>query len=366
MRERWSAEKAKKWYEGRPWIVGCNFIPSTAGNQLEFWSAETWDRDTIARELDLAASLGMNAVRIFLHDLAWENDRDGFLGRLDTFLALADERGIAVMPVIFDDCWHEPLSLGPHPEPRPGVHNSIWFRSPGVAAARDPRQRPRLEAYVKGIMSAFAHDGRILAWDLYNELGNFFLPALAAGPPAKQLRLLARGLAFYLAPSPTLPLFREALRWARETEADQPLTSPLGINHPALNRELLLASDVPSFHDYQSADKLADKLAGLEATEAVGGRPLLCTEYLARTAGSTFQACLPVFKEKGVACFNWGLVAGRTQTIYTWADGGRGEAEPQLWYHDVLRIDGTPFSEEETTFLRAIKGAAPNRRQLKT
>jgi hypothetical protein len=155
-------------------------------------------------------------------------------------------------------------------------------------------------------------------------------------------------------PIPTLPLFRAALGWARDADADQPITSPLWIDHPTLNRELLLASDVPSFHDYRTPDKLKAKIEKLEASEVAGGRPLLCTEYLARTAGSTFRACLPVFAEKRVACFNWGLVAGRTQTIYTWVDGGRGEREPPLWYHDVFRADGTPFSEEEVAFIRRI------------
>ena len=354
MRERWSAEKAAAWYAGRPWIVGCNFIPSAAGNQLEFWASGAWEVGAISRELDLAASLGMNAVRVFLHDLAWEADRDRILGRVDSFLSLAQERGIAVMPVLFDDCWHAPASLGPRPAPRPGAHTSIWLRSPGLRAARDARQRPRLEAYVKGVLTAFARDGRVLAWDLYNELGNFFLPALAARPPAKQLRLLAAGLAFYLAPLPTLPLFRAALAWAREVDPDQPLTSPLWIEHPALNRELLRASDVPSFHDYQAPAALAAKIDDLAAAPEAAGRPFLCTEYLARTAGSTFQSCLPVFKERKVGCFNWGLVAGRTQTIYSWADGGRATAEPALWYHDVFRSDGSPFSAEEAEFVRKM------------
>lgn len=356
MRDRWSVEKAVAWEAQRPWIVGCNFIPSTAGNQLEFWSASTHDPQTIEAELDLAASLGMNAVRVFLHDLAWEADREGVLSRFDSFLASASSRGISVMPVLFDDCWHEPRSLGSNPKPRPGVHNSIWLRSPGLRAARDLSQRPRLEAYVKGVIGAFARDRRILAWDLYNELGNFFLPSLASPPIVKQLRLLKEGLAFYLAPIPTLPLFRAALGWAREVNPEQPITSPLWIDQAKLNRELILASDVPSFHDYHGSDILGRKIDDLQASEAAAGRPLLCTEYLARTEGSLFQTCLPVFAERRVACFNWGLVAGRTQTIYTWKDGGRSSAEPPLWYHDIFRQDRSPFSEEEVATIRRMTG----------
>ncbi len=39
--KRWSVEKANEWYAKQPWLVGCNFIPSTAVNQLEMWQEET-------------------------------------------------------------------------------------------------------------------------------------------------------------------------------------------------------------------------------------------------------------------------------------------------------------------------------------
>lgn len=358
MDSRWSMEKARSWYDGREWIVGCNFIPSDAGNQLEFWDSETFNLDLIRRELDLAASIGMNALRIFLHDLAWKDDPDGLLARLDSFLTAAAERELAIMPVLFDDCWHEPGTLGLHPGPKPGVHNSMWLRSPGLAAARDPAQRPRLKAYVKAVISTFARDSRVLAWDLYNELGNFFLPALAAPPPARLLRLAATGTAFYLMPIPTLPLFRDVVSWARDIAPDQPLTSSLWISHRGLESELLAASDIVSFHDYHDGRRLAHTIDELETK--VGKRPLLCTEYLARTAGSTFESCLPIFEERKVGCFNWGLVAGRTQTIYSWKDGGRIAGEPELWYHDIFRADGSPYSGEEIALLRRVTSTPPS------
>ncbi len=350
MRARWTKERAVRWQETQHWRLGCNFIPSNAGNQLEFWNQELFDTETLERELDYAASLGIRVLRVFLHDLAWETDSTRLLSRLASFLDLAAERDLAVMPVLFDDCWHEPGSLGPAPQPKRGVHNSLWLRSPGIAAAKDPRQRPRLEAYVRGVMGAFAHDSRILAWDLYNELGNFFLPALAAPAPAKQFRLAAKGIAFYLNRIPTLPLFRDTVRWGRDVDPDQPLTSPLWLPRThGLRDEILAASDIISFHDYLDAEGLKKDIEELEAE----GRPLICTEYLARTAGSLFQTCVPLFKDRGISCMNWGLVAGRTQTIYSWENGGRLDGEPKTWYHDILRRDGSPYSTEEVAFLRS-------------
>ena len=49
--ERWSAQQADDWYAGQPWLVGCNYTPRTAINQLEFWQAETFDPRTIDEEL---------------------------------------------------------------------------------------------------------------------------------------------------------------------------------------------------------------------------------------------------------------------------------------------------------------------------
>lgn len=357
MDERWSAERAWAWYRSRPRPLGCNFIPSTAGNQLELWGADGFDRDTIARdtiarELDWAAGLGMNALRVFLHDLAYEAEPEGFLKRLDVFLGLAAARRLSVMPVLFDDCWHEPGSLGPRPEPRPGVHNSIWLRSPGLAAARDRGQRERLEAYVKATVGAFARDSRVLAWDVYNEVGNFFLPALSRRPPYRQALLLAKGLAFYLRPSPTLPLLRAAFAWCRAMKPEQPLTSPVYFNHNALNSQLIELSDLVSFHNYRPADELRAQATALAAY----GRPLLCTEYLARNAGSLLESCLPVFEELDIGSYNWGLVSGRTQTVFSWDDrppkAGSPAGEPALWYHDLLRPDGAPYDPAEAAELR--------------
>jgi hypothetical protein len=351
---RWSPERAAAWAREQPWIVGCNFIPSTAVNQLEMWQADTFDLTTIERELGWAAGLGMNAVRVFLHDLAWHADPRGFRARLERFLAAAARVGIRALPVLFDDCWHPGAASGKQPAPVPGVHNSRWLQSPGVPAARDPACRARLRDYVRDVVGAHRADGRVLAWDVYNEVGNFFLPAMSRPPVEKAARLAAALLRLRLGTIPTLPLLRDAFAWTRAEDPVQPLTASVWFEGARLERELVGLSDILSFHDYRPVPGLERRISRLRAH----GRPLLCTEFMARSAGSLFATHLPVFRREGIGCFSWGLVSGRTQTAWSWKDRP-GTPEPAVWFHDILRRDGTPFDPAEVEILRRETGAAP-------
>ena len=96
----------------------------------------------------------------------------GFKKRIDTFLGIAAKHKIRPMLVLFDSCWDPFPKLGPQRAPKPGVHNSGWMQSPGAEALKDRSQYPRLEAYVKGVVGAFANDDRVLAWDVWNEPDN--------------------------------------------------------------------------------------------------------------------------------------------------------------------------------------------------
>lgn len=344
---RWTRRRAEEWYGGLPWPVGCNYIPATAVNQLEMWQGDSFDEETMDRELSWAEGLGLNLLRVFLHDLAWMDDAAGFKARVGKFLAIAAGHGMRVMPVLFDDCWNDGPSPGPQPAPIPGVHNSRWVQSPGSKAVRDPRTWTRLEAYVRDMVGAFAADDRILLWDLYNEPGNGFLPALSLPQPAKALRLARGALGQLLLPSPTLPLLRRTFEWARAARPRQPLTAGLWFAHPFLTRFLLAESDVISFHNYGNARSLESEIRRLKSL----GRPVLCTEYMARTKGSLFATHLPIFRREKVGCMNWGLVSGRTQTIWPWDARGEGE-EPEVWYHDILRRDGSPYDPVEAEIIR--------------
>jgi hypothetical protein len=302
---RWSSERARAWWAAQPWPVGCNFIPSTASNQLEMWQAATFDPETIDRELGWAADLGFNAVRVYLHDLLWTQDRDGFLGRVDAFLERAAAHGIGTLLVLFDDVWCPEAQLGPQPEPHPGRHNSRWLESPGLPALQrypeDAALRQRLGDYVRGVVGRFAQDPRVLLWDLYNEPGGF--PSPVSEPVG----------------AACLPLLRDVFDWARDAAPEQPLTSGLWTPVKPIPEEIGVLqrarSDVVSFHHYGPPDDLRELCQRLRGETE---RPLVCTEYLARQLHSRFETHLPIFRELGIGAIHWGLVSGRTQTVYPW------------------------------------------------
>jgi hypothetical protein len=323
---RWSRERAQAWAKRQPWLVGCNFIPSTAINQLEMWQADTFDAATIDRELGLAAGVGMNVVRVYLHNLVWEEDAAGLKQRIGRFLEMADRHRIRVVFVLFDSCWNDHPKTGKQPAPKPGVHNSGWVRSPGTARLFDSRTWGGLEGYTKDVLGTFGRDARVLAWDLFNEPSNSgYLDA-------------------------AVPLLKAVFAWAREADPDQPLTVGLWNDHPLSNAVMLDQSDVVTFHDYDGPDKLEAHILDLKKT----GRPLICTEYMARTRGSLFETALPVFKRHGVGAINWGLVKGKTNTIFAWDAPMPDKDEPPVWFHDVFRPDGTPYSASEIAFLKSI------------
>jgi len=348
---RWSRERAERWYAEQPWWVGCNFTPSTAVNQLEMWQAETFDPATIERELGWAASIGMNSVRVFLHDLVWEADALGFKERIDRFLAIASGVGIRTLFVLFDDCWHPPRA-GTQPEPIPGVHNSRWAQSPGHRVVADRTQWGRLERYVRDIVGSFADDERVCVWDVYNEPGNAFL-SLATQPLYRSVpRAFATAFRHFVLPSPTLPLLRATFDWARSVSPTQPLTAGLWAPAVHLNRLQLEASDIVSFHQYAGAPRLERRIRALQSQH---GRPVLCTEWLARRLGSRVETHLPLFEEHRVGCYCWGLVTGKIQTQYGW-ESRKGSPEPRVWHHDLLRKDGEPFDPREIEIMRAQRG----------
>jgi hypothetical protein len=341
---------AGTWYANLPWLVGCNYIPSCAVNQLEMWQRDSFESsmETNRRELGWASEAGLNMVRVFLHNLLYDHDPEGLLARIDTFLTLCDERGIRVMFVLFDDCWHAGAKIGAQPAPVPGIHNSRWLQSPGLQAAQDPASQDKLEHYVKGVISSFGHDRRVLLWDIYNENGNFFLPLLPLPAYQKWPQLIPRFLKFRFSMPATFPLLKKAFSWARACRPDQPLTAASWIPHPALNRQLYELSDVISFHNYEKPAILERQIKELQSH----GRPLLCTEYMARTRQSNFATALPLFKRHNVAACHWGLVNGKTQTIYSWINNTAGE--PEVWYHDILHTDGRPYDQNEIDLLKAL------------
>lgn len=327
----WTPATAHAWYDAQPWLVGCNYMPRTAINQLEMWQAETFDPATIDQELGWARGLGMNLVRIYLHDLAWAADPEGFLARVREVLTIAERHGIRALLTIFDDCWRPEAALGAQPAPLPGVHNSGWVQSPAAAQRTDTAA---LESYVRAVIGAFACDPRVAMWDLYNEPGN------------SDHRLAS------------LPLLRAVYAWARAAAPTQPLTSAIWWDQdPEIIACQVEASDIITFHHYGPPDDLRTRIADLRRH----GRPLLCSEWLARGQyGSEVATNLPLFHAERVGCCCWGLVSGKTQTIYPWGSPG-GEPEPTPWHHDLLRPDGAPYRAAEAACFRALTGMAGSR-----
>ncbi len=349
--QRWPEYRANDWYAKQPWLVGSNYIPSNAINELEMWQAETFDPQRIDVELGWAESLGMNTMRVFLHDLLWQQDSAGFEKRLNTFLTIAAKHHIKPIFVLFDSVWDPLPHLGKQHAPVAGVHNSGWVQSPGAKALADPSQYPRLEAYVKGVVGAFAKDKRILAWDIWNEPDNVTTGSYSQFEPPNKVALV-------------LALLPKAFEWAREAGATQPLTSglwdgdwssPETLN--AMSKIQVAESDVVSFHSYERPEQFEKHVVTLQQYH----RPILCTEYMARSNGSTFQGILPVAKRYNVAAINWGLVAGKTQTYLPWDSWQHPytDRQPAVWFHEVFRTNGEPYSQEEAAFIRQIIGRKP-------
>lgn len=345
--ERWSAERARWWYAQHRWLAGANFVPSTASNQFEMWQAETWDPETIDRELGWAADIGFNVMRVYLHDMLWTADAEGFVSRIEEYLGIAERHGIKTMFVLLDSVWDPFPKLGSQAEPAPGVHNSRWLQSPHIDIQKDPSRYDELKPYVVGILSHFAEDDRVLAWDLLNEPGN---PVPQYQPQEGWTR--AEKEAAHLI------LVDKLFDWAREVDPAQPLTvgpwvevgrrtSPLD----PLDALMLERSDIITFHTYGPLEDARTAVEWLQQWE----RPILCTEYMARSAGSTFEAIMPYFKEQNVGAISWGLVDGRSQTIYPWHSWESPFAEePNPWFHDVFRRDGTPYSELEVELIKRL------------
>ncbi|MES2276244.1 MAG: glycoside hydrolase family 2 TIM barrel-domain containing protein [Bacteroidota bacterium] len=328
----WTADKANKWYATQPWFRGSNYQPNTAINQLEMFQAATFDPQTIDKELGWAQHLGFNAMRVFLHHVLWTADKEGFKKRLNEYLTIANRHGIKTILVFFDDCWNDEYHAGQQPAPKLGVHNSGWVRDPGTAIRNNPDSLKMLESYVKDIITAHQNDKRILMWDLYNEPGN----------------------SSYL--NKSLPLLKAVFAWAREVNPTQPLSSGVwnwGNQFNDLNKFQLENSDVISYHSYAYIDAHKKKIDELKSYK----RPLLCTEYMARRNGSLFQTIMPLLKAEKVAAINWGFVSGKTNTIFAWDTPIASGREPELWFHDIFRKDGSPFSQDEVNSIRKITAA---------
>lgn len=323
----WSVQRANQWYASHNWIVGVNYIPSSAVNQLEMWQSKTFDPTSIRRELNWAKKIGFNTVRVYLHHLAWLNDSVGFRNRIEHFLQLSDEVSIKTIFVFFEDVWNGFPVAGNQQKASPGVHNSRWVQDPGQDASSDSSNFHIYENYITSVIGHFSRDKRILFWDLYNEPGS-------NNKGAK-----------------SLPLLETAFRAARSVRPIQPLTAGIWYwKADQINMFLYRNSDIITYHNYDPPATHQKVLFGLQLC----GRPIICTEYMARRRNSRFSNILPLLRSENVGAISWGLVAGKTNTIFQWDTPIYLNSEPHEWFHDILRYDGTPYDEQEIAIIKNL------------
>ncbi|CAN5311350.1 hypothetical protein BH09ACT8_BH09ACT8_25890 [soil metagenome] len=335
---RWAADQANAWYQRQPWLVGANYIPAYAVNQLEMFGPGTYNPQRIDAELRLAQQIGFNTVRVFLHDLLWAQDRGGFQARLAQFVTIAASRGIKPLFVLFDSCWNPHPAPGPQTAPWPGVHNSGWVQGPGADRIDDPSYATVLRDYVTGVIGQFRSDNRVLGWDIWNEPDN----------PAREYRKFERKDKQQVVTA----LLPQVFDWARSVNPAQPLTSGVWEGTVSAVRGIQLDnSDVITFHSYDEPADFEAQIVDLAAL----GRPVLCTEYLARTKGSTVEDILPIAKRHNVGAYNWGLVAGKTQTYLPWDSWDHPTTTPpKLWFSDLLQPDGSAYRNSEIQTIQQL------------
>lgn len=354
---RWSAEKVNAWYAEQAWPCGFNFLPSTAVNFVEMWDANTFDEATIDRELGWAKNIGFNTVRTNLQFILWQDDPRGLMDRVARFLEIAASHDIKTVLCFFDDCGFsgDATTLGPQPDPVPGVHNGRAAASPGRSVVQNRAMWPELKAYVDDFLNAFGKDPRILFWDLYNEPGNQMVfneagdqvPSDALEPAAFDLMLEVFGWARDAAPAHPITVGGWRIPHAWDTE-DQALYEN------RIDQTAFSLSDLVSFHAYCGVERMNTIINLLRQF----GRPLMCTEWMARSAGSRITETLPILHDARIGAWQWGLVRGKTQTHIPWP--GVKQTIPDYdentseWFHDVFDTDGKPYSEEEVALIRGL------------
>jgi len=326
---RWPVEKVNQWYNNQPLPCGFNYVPANAISYTEMWMPYCFNTAFISRELVLAEDIGFNCLRVVLPFVVWEYHPEAFKKRLDDFLGICDRYNLKVMFTLFDDCAFGSDSntvnpiYGKQPEVLKGWYANGWTASPGHAMVRNPFTWPRLENYVKDIISTFKDDPRVWVWDLYNEPTN-------------------GGMG-----DASLPLVVRVFEWAREVAPSQPLTIAQWNKNNKLNSIVLNNSDVITFHCYDNAGVLREYIKTLK----IHHRPVINTEWLCRHRGSEISTCLPVFTEENTGSMLWGLVNGKTQTHLHW--GWRPDkGEPDVWQHDLFHNDHRPYDQNEILLLK--------------
>lgn len=349
MGQKWSKEKAWEWYNSRPWIRGFNYISCGAVNRIEQWQEFEHDRieECFRVELKLAHETGFNAVRSILPYEVWGRQHDSFMKYLETYLEICAENEFGVMICFGNDCT-VPAEEYKLPEFGPqhvdyGYHGGM-ARSPHDVLASNGKSPLDVPEYaedfcrmVDEIVGKYAKDERVIVWDIFNEIGNS-----------------RRGML-------SVPWMERFFEIARSHDPIQPLTAcawTLNPGHEPCEPERIAMelSDVISYHDYRDYQTSIDIIDMLQMRY---DRPLFNTEWLHRMQGNKIQSHLPLFYLEKIACFNWGLVVGKSQNNEPWEaiwrrwEKGEGENyDFTQWQHELFRPNLRPYDPKE---LRVMK-----------
>ncbi|HEY0188671.1 MAG TPA: hypothetical protein VGC67_14365 [Cellulomonas sp.] len=364
MRARWTETEINRWYDDQEWITGCNFTPSGAMHG-GLWLLQEHDHPAAftdaAKEIALAASIGLNSIRFYVPFEVWRDQRDAFHRHLGQLLDLLGSYGMTMMPVIFNDCSvprdrFAEVPLGPQPEPVPGYFGGSDV-SPfdddvqeggavGYVLTDEPELEPLFEEYVRDLATRYGADPRVLVWNVWNEIGNS-----------------SRG-------ERSLPMMEKAFGWFRRHEVMQPLTAevwgggasyPLEwvnnpVTFPAVEERAAELSDIISFHYYGDYVHAKQLIATLRRYR----RPLLNTEWLHRPYGSLIETHLPLWKREDIGSYFFGFVNGKAQLDHVWEFiKDLPGIDTRLWMHDVFRPDFTPYDPDEIAVLRACNLGGP-------
>jgi hypothetical protein len=349
MGAKWTKERAWEYYDKLPWLRGCNFFTSDAKSAADQWQERGFEEKfkTADREMELAAKTGFNTVRLCMEYVNWEQEHDGFLERFDRCLDLCAKHGLKALVLLEQDNIggkdgvYDPPKLGDIPIEW-GYHFSSKFQ-PGAAPCPinhpldDPVEAPKRLAWIKEMVDLHKHDKRIVIWDLFNEVNNANRKDMSMGRVQKVFDTV------------------------REIDPDQPLTSCIHQFNSVTNEipkiELLAAenSDIISYHHY---GKYGSAIRLIKLLKERYKRPIICTEWLARPFHNTVFEIFPLFYLEKIGCYNWGFVAGLTQTYEPWDslwdEDARGERGIDFtkWFHDLYRPSLHPYDPREIELIK--------------
>ena len=354
----WPKEKAWAWYNAQPWIRGCNYMPASCANRVDQWQAYGSEARfaEMERETALMQKDGLNAVRIILGDLGfavWRAEHDGIMQRFERMLEIFDSHGIRVILVFGNDCsrpkplWSLPemgeqkWDLGYHGGRKLSQHGS-YPDLPGYTAVDDPALREEFFKMCEEFLTKYAHDRRILFWNLWNEPGANRRDKIS--PP--HIRRLFE-LAWRIDPDQPLAadIWTGRVSWPEKDVAE------------AVGAEL---NDIISYHSYLD---LPAQTAQAKALKERFGRPMVNTEWLARVFDCTVQDVYPFFAQNRIGCTMWGYVNGKYQTHEPWEYTWRQlEDNPKLmhyfkftkWFHDLYRPSLRPYDPYEIAIIRHV------------